>query len=123
MGKKTKIKVVLELEVEEGAFNVNIIEKHNKDILESIEVQLKGTNVISANLNKVTTGEAIWWGIEDVEYRAGENAKQVKKKVEELYDISKFENVLNHMIHKHDANNGVNWDVIDALLSTLALKE
>ncbi len=55
----------------------------------------------------------ITWHVDDFE----QQAQTIEEgKDEKLFDRSKFEEALSRMIDKHDANIGINWDVINVYL-------
>lgn len=51
---------------------------------------------------------AVVWSVDDVKDRAREAHKRMSKE--------HARSILQHMLHHHDANDGINWDVIDANL-------
>ncbi|ALN97149.1 hypothetical protein BOX09_gp38 [Flavobacterium phage Fpv1] len=56
---------------------------------------------------------SISWSVEDLKHQA-ENLKGFSPDLD--FDETKFEEVLEMIIHKHDANIGINWDVIQIYL-------
>ena len=55
---------------------------------------------------------SITWGIDDFEHQAKCREKDGKRK----YARSNFQEALDKMIEKHDANYGICWDTIDCYL-------
>lgn len=56
---------------------------------------------------------SISWSVEDLKYQA----EQLKSFSPDLdFDESKFQEILEMLIHKHDAGIGINWDVIQIYL-------
>ncbi len=125
------------------AYNLNDINNHIKRLftrkfykgdksaisLESDGVKLE-TKEGTAELRIFEPGERyIVWSVLDIEQQAKERWERHKdnypgaKCMEDVYDTSKFQIVLDYMIDKHDACNGIVWETIDFWLDELALKE
>jgi hypothetical protein len=70
---------------------------------------------ITRNLLRQLETVIITWSVEDFESRAKENTGD---DWEQYYNKDMFQKSLKDMIEKHDANIGINWDVIDYYLET-----
>lgn len=66
---------------------------------------------------------SITWSVEDIRGRAEEQAEWFGQSIEERFDTSKFEVVLDQMIRKHDCNIGISWDTIDVFLDMYAKRK
>lgn len=59
----------------------------------------------------------VFWHVDDFKGRAEENKDWLNDHDSDVkYDESKFEDALDRMISNHDAEIGINWDVIDCYL-------
>ena len=65
--------------------------------------------------------ESIKWSIEDFEAQAKNHCDD--EKWELIYDRNKFQDALERMINKHDAEWGVNWTSIDCYLEECKREE
>lgn len=97
--------------------------------LETDGVKLE-TKEGTAELRLFEPGERyIVWTVLDVEQQANERWEFHKDKypnakcMKDVYDTSKFEEVLDCVFEKHDANNGINWSTIDFWLNEIALNK
>ena len=61
--------------------------------------------------------ESIKWSIEDFEQKVND------WKNPEKYDPAKFQDALERMIEKHDAEIGITWETIGCYLDDYCLKE
>jgi len=70
--------------------------------------------------NYVPKWKSVVWDADDFKMRAKQREKSNWKNI---YDATKFEDALEKMIQKHDANEGINWDVLDFWLDEICKKE
>ena len=81
------------------------------------------TNVIHNFFNEIINDieelkiTSIQWSIDDFETRANTHFDP------DRYDPDKFQDALERMIDKHDANIGITWDTIDCYLDEHCLKD
>ena len=74
--------------------------------------------------------KSVTWGVEDFEHQAKQkweyfttNSHSDATKWQDVYDEEEFEEALEIMINKHDANYGISWDTVDFYLDEYCLKE
>ncbi len=65
---------------------------------------------------------SIPWNVEDFKGRA-EQLKEANPKKNYIFDETKFEDALEQMIKKHDANLGISWETVDIYLREYCLAE
>lgn len=87
---------------------------------------------------------AVWWSVEDfagmaeqlfevMTYYSENSPESVKERAKKIlstcknwkdyYDESKFEEALDRMIHKHDAEYGITWESIKYYLNEMCVKK
>lgn len=118
-----------------------------KDVVEEdLKKTVEDYEVVSVDLTDKTKKPyraAVWWSVEDFAGMAEqqfelmtcysdnspesvqERAKRILstcKDWKDYYDESKFEEALDQMIHKHDAEYGITWESIKFWLNELCVK-
>lgn len=86
----------------------------------NIDIILKDTSIAQIRFLEPGT-KCVVWSTEDFKGRAiqieGEDNWQ------NVYDESKFQEALDRMIDKHDAESGITWITVDFWLNELCLKQ
>ena len=121
-----------------------IIEKDLKKTSEDYEIIDIESEELKKRKKRDPYKAAIWWSVEDFAGMAeqlfevmtyyGENSptsvQERAKRIlstcrnwKDYYDESKFEEALDRMIHKHDAEYGITWESIKYYLNEMCVKE
>ena len=83
-----------------------------------IKKEIQVTKSIKEMIIETTKGISyIGWSVEDFKYQAHNSPNP------SIYDKTKFQNTLDIMINKHDANIGITWETIDYYLNEHCIKE
>ena len=68
---------------------------------------------------------SVYWHVDDFELKACEleewKCAMNPELISPLYDRSQFEEALDAMINRHDANIGINWDTVNIYLDEYCL--
>lgn len=121
-----------------------IIEEDFKKTSEDYEIIDIESEELKKRKKKEPYKAAIWWSVEDfarmaeqqfelITYYRENSPESVKERAKRIlstcknwkdyYDESKFEEALNRMIHKHDAEYGITWESIKYYLNEMCIKE
>lgn len=98
---------------------VNILEVHTNSI-DTFWMKII-SSPLYAGIRFLNPGQnCIVWSVKDFELRAEE---RLGKKWPHTYDESKFQEALDKMIDKHDAQYGISWITVDYWLDELCRKD
>lgn len=126
-----------------------VLESIKKIIEEDLKKTSEDYKIIDIEVENVIKKKepyrvAVWWSVEDFAGMAeqlfevmtyyGENSPEsVKERAKRIlstckdwkdyFDESKFEEALDRMIHKHDAEYGITWESIKYYLNEMCVKE
>jgi len=90
---------------------------HIDDIIVKFEKLAKSISDLADEIRQYKE-ESVKWSIEDFEEQANNFGNNPKD-----YDASKFQDALELMIRKHDAELGISWETVQCYLNSHCLKE
>lgn len=115
--------------------------KKTSEYYETVDIELEE---IKEKKKKEPYKVAVWWSVEDfagmaeeqfelMTYYSENSPKSVQERAKRIlstcknwkdyYDESKFEEALDSMIHKHDAEYGITWESVKFYLEEMCRKE